>query len=161
MYIPYHWSKSLNPFSRLSHVPHATSFRISLPCTPFPYTYSALLTIPRAHQACSCLRDLRWLSLHIECSSLDTGTVYSFTSLLSVISSVSLSWSAHLKLEPHPLYPILLLLSLHGANHLLIHYIYSITYACQTVSSLRAGMGLLFTVISSTESYNRHTISVQ
>lgn len=106
MYIAYHRSKSLNPFSRLSHVPHATSFRISLPCTPFPYTYSALLTIPRAHQACSCLRDLRWLSLHIECSSLATGTVHSFTSLLSVISSVSLSWSAHLKLEPHPLYTL-------------------------------------------------------
>ena len=73
----YHQSKSLNPYSRLSNVPHATSFPISLPCTSFPYTYSVLLTISRAHQACSYLRDLRWLSLHVECSSLGTCMVHS------------------------------------------------------------------------------------
>lgn len=135
MYIPYHWSKSLNPFSRLSHVPHATSFRISLPCTPFPYTYSALLTIPRAHQARSCLRDSRWLSLHIECSSLDAGTVYSFTSLLSVISSVSLSWSARLKLEPHPLYT---LLSFCFLSMVLITFSYTISLLLLMPAKLQA-----------------------
>lgn len=163
VYIAYHRSKSLNPFSRLSHVPPRYLISYFSALHPIPvYLFSP----PNNSQSTPGMLLPQGFALAVPpyrmlLPSYRHGSLFHVSAQCHLFSEPFLVSSFKIGTPP-PVHPILLLLlSLDGANHLLIHYIYSITYACQTVSSLRAGMGLLFTVTSSTESYNRHTISVQ